>query len=219
MLRGTLALTMALVAASGCSRCGGPGDAAYTQWRPLLAAELTRAAIDRPDDLYKFLFQGVMGPAHAVPDAAHVRQWLSREWTEARGLPAVSRPPLLVPLRPDGNLVRIDLVRLRALLAAGGPAAEATALDTLAAAFTRTAGRWPKDQALLAELWHRAVADTALWRGRIAGSDLQHFQRELGDGWPAVHHSASYRQRHAPHYRVVAVDLLPASWRVPGETP
>lgn len=192
---------------------GGPSSAdtaTYAAWRPLLAAELARGSVDSPRDLYKFLHQGVLGPAHAVPDAAHARGWLDREWAELDELAAAGRPPLLLPLRPDGRLARLDLVRLRDL--ARGD--ESTALDTVAAAFASTGQRWPRDPELLAGLWTAAVADSALWRGRIAPAELASFTRELEGAWPAVHHSDAYRRRNAPHYRVVDPRLLPAAWRL-----
>jgi len=204
----------ALVTVVGCGDGTGP-EVDYAHWRPLLVAELTGAAGDRPDDLYKFLHQGVMGPAHAVPDADHALGWLQGEWSETRSLAPQHRPPLLLPLRPDGRLVRLDLVRLRQLV--GG--AETAALDTLAAAFARTAQTWSRQPAQLAALWSAVQADTALWCDHFAAIDLDYLDRELGDSWPAVHHSESYRNRLAPHYRVVDPTLLPATWRQAGATP
>ena len=203
-------LLLILVTVVGC----GQGDAPavdYARWRPLLAAELARAAVDRPDDLYKFLYQGVMGPAHAVPNAAHALDWLQGEWAATRSLPPQPRPLLLSPLRPDGRLVRLDLVRLRELVAGAEPAA----LDLLAAAFARTAQTWSRDPELLARLWSAVKADTALWNDHFAAIDLQHLGRELGDAWPAVHHSESYRMRLDPHYRVVDPTFLPPAWTAP----
>ena len=204
----TLLLLVVLVTAVGCGDGAAP-DADYARWRPLLVAELNRAAVDRPDDLYKFLHQGVMGPAHAVPDAAHALGWLQGEWTESRGRSPQRRPPLLLPLRPDGRLVRLDLVRLRQLVVGAEPAA----LDTVAAAFANTAQTWTREPDRLATLWSAVKADTALWSDHFAAIDLDHLDRELGDSWPAVHHSESYRTRQAPHYRVVDPKLLPPEWR------
>ncbi len=199
--------------------CGDDAPLGYDQWRPLLAAELDRALIDSPDDLYKFLHQGIMGPAHAVPDAAHALGWLRREWDELPAVTPDDRPPLLAPLRPDGRLVRLDLARLRDLVAGAEPDAVSAALDTVAAAFVRTSQRWDREPALLADIWSAVKADTALWRGYFTSADLAALERERGHGWPAVHHSDSYRQHHAPHYRVVDPRSLPAVWRETGGRP
>jgi len=201
---------------TGCSS-DQAADETYARWRPLLAAELVRADITHPDDLYKFVFQGVMGPSHAVPDAAHARQWLDREWTVAKGQSPHQRPPLLLPLRPDGRLVRVDLVRLRQLVAGHGPEAEEAALETLAAAFSSTSQTWAHQSPELASLWTAVVQDKTLWQDRIAAIDLQHLTHEVETDWPAVHHSDHYRETRAPHYRVVDPNYLPAAWLEAGE--
>ena len=115
------------------------------------------------------------------------------------------RPPLLVPLRPDGRLVRVDLVRAREM------AGDVRGL--LAAAQARTAVTWPGDPPLLAALWGEVVADTALWAGRLDPDSLAVLTRTAAAaGWPAVHHGDAYRERWRPHYRVVDPALLPPGW-------
>ncbi len=178
----------------------------YAAWRPLLAREMAAHEVRDPHDLYKFLHQGVMGPGHAGVDSTHLRVWLDREWADLpAGGDAVARPPLLVPLRPDGRLVRVDLVRARDL--AGDPR------GLLAGAQARTAAAWQGDVPLFAALWQAAVADTALWCGRLDPDSLAAFtDRAAAAGWPAVHHGERYRERWQPHYRVVATELLPPGW-------
>jgi hypothetical protein len=186
----------------------------YQAWRPLLAAELVaHAGAVQAADLYKFLHQGVMGPAHAILDTARARTWLAREWHEAAGQPGDDRPPLLLPLRPDGRLVRVDLVRLAAL-AAGDH--EAAAREALLQAFAGTAATWSGSSATLAQLWSAALADTALWRGHLTADDLRAVEAAVAGQWPAVRHSEAYRERWRPHYRVVDRALLPPSWRDQG---
>ncbi|HOX25122.1 MAG TPA: hypothetical protein PLL30_05130 [Candidatus Krumholzibacteria bacterium] len=212
-----VAATLLIALIAGCRADEAPDG--YAAWRELLAAELDRTGADDPADLYKFLFQGVMGPAHAVDSAGEARRRLQDEWDAAGRLAPAGRPPLFVALRPDGRLVRVDLVRLRHLVAAEGPAAGPAALDTLAAAFTRTARRWRGDPDQLAALWSAAVADSALWRGRVAPGALRDLDREVRGVWPLIHHSARYAERWAPHYRVVEAALLPAVWLRAGGRP
>lgn len=186
----------------------------YPSWRPLLVAELAAHAGDiEAADLYKFLHQGVMGPAHAVLDTARARAWLEREWREAVRQPAGDRPPLLASLRPDGRLVRVDLVRLAAR-AAGGT--ESAARDTLLQAFVRTAADWAGSQAVLSQLWSAALADTVLWQDHLSGDDLLAVDAAVTGQWPAVRHSEAYRERWRPHYRVVDRALVPVSWQEQG---
>ena len=200
----------------------GSAAADYAAWRPLLAAELERSAgAVQAEDLYKFLHQGVLGPAHAVVDTIRVRAWLQREWTETGTLPVAGRPPLLLPLRPDGSLVRVDLVRLQELTRdhGPGPAAAAGFQETVLEAFTATAATWPRRPDDLASLWQAVLADTTLWRDHLTGEALLALTRDVSENWPAVHHSQAYRVRWRPHYRVVDRGRLPGAWRQFEETP
>jgi hypothetical protein len=178
----------------------------YAAWRPLLADELVTHAVSDPRDLYKFLYQGVMGPGHAGADSAHLRLWLDREWVELPpDDPAAPRPPLLVPLRPDGRLVRVDLTRAREL------AGDVRGL--LAGAQARTAAAWLGELRTFVGLWGAVVADTALWAGRLDPDSLAAVTRDAAAaGWPAVHHGEAYRERWSPHYRVVDPAWLPPEW-------
>lgn len=179
----------------------------YDAWRPLLARELAVQDLRDARDLYKFVYQGTMGPQHAGADSASLRPWLDREWAAlpAEAVTTTPRPPLLAPLRPDGALVRVDLVRARGL--ADDPR------GVLAAAQARTAAAWGADTTALVDLWTQVVADTALWAGRLDPDSLAAFTRATADaGWPAVHHSAAYAARWQPHYRVVAPSFLPPGW-------
>lgn len=202
-------------------------DAVYARWRPLLqheAAEPGAAA----EDVYKLLFQGLLGPAHAGIDSAGALAWLREEWARARreaAAPAADAAPAtapLEPIRPDSLLVRVHLGPLLARALRGVPAAAessvtAGALARLAGAFARTAAVWRGAPDLLPALWGRAAADTALWGGAAGAARAADLGAAMAAaGWPARHHSAGYAARRAPHYRVVARDLLPAPWREGG---
>lgn len=215
---------------------GPPGeelDSLYLGFRALLQRELMARDVTRPDDLYKFLFQAVMGPGHAVSEEGALG-WLESEW---QGLPAVSAGaagpdsptsgkaawPLLQPLRPDGQLVRVHLLPLRNLVGTGVPPSElepvfSLARERLAIAFARTAADWLTERGLLRGLWVRVVEDQPLWQERFAVKEMDDFTAEVErNGWPAVHHSEEFRFRWAPHYRVVASALLPPAWRLAAE--
>ncbi len=196
-------------------------DDLYAAFRPLLARELEERRVDDPADLYKFLYQAVMGPAHAGLTEAGAREWLDREWEEMAGEPASPADgwPLWEPLRPDGQLGRLHLQPLRRLLAEGVPAgersaSEAAARERLAGAFAHTAVQWRPEPGILRGLWARVAVDDSLWSRCFSVEQVTRLSGELSAaGWPAVHHSRSYGERWRPHYRVVAKVLLPAAWR------
>lgn len=236
-----LAVAVAVAAASPASPAGPAGASAaaeraeagvgprqdadvacaYGEWRPLLGRQLAERRLDDPVDLYKFLFQGVMGPRHAGLTEAAALAWLEREWAElpAAGTDtAAATEPLAEPLRPDGRLVRLNLLPLRELVTAGLPPADRAAAETgarraLARAFAATAREHRPRPRLLACLWTAAVADTSLWRGRLPADSLAALGHRLAAaGWPAVHHGERYVERWRPHYRVVDPRRLPAAW-------
>jgi len=196
-------------------------DDLYATYRPLLVRELEELAIDQPADLYKFLYQGVMGPAHADVSEAAALSWLQREWQQIlaqSGKAVRDRLPLCVPLRPDSQLVRIHLEPLAELVTAGVPPTEreqilALTWERLALAFSRTATTWAPDLRMLRGLWERIVADHPLWVEHFTPQALADFTREVNDaGWPPVHHSDAFRTTWDPHYRVVARSQLPPTW-------
>ena len=148
-------------------------------------------------DAYKWLFQATQGGEHAVSDETGPRRWLDAEW-ESLGA-ADPDEPLLVPLRPDGSLVRVNLRPYRA--AAGSR-------DALLAAFVASARRFEPRRDELDAAWR--LLGELLRRAPMGGITLGAWERldaELRSaGFPAVHHSAAYERAYRPAYRVVLRD-------------
>jgi hypothetical protein len=210
------------VATGGAPAKGGApavdDSGAYARWRPLLVE--TVATGGEPRDVYKLLYQGIMGPAHAASDPAEMRAWLRGECEQLaiEPEPPAPSPPVMEPVRPDSQLVRIHLRPLLRQIDRGvapdrRERARDEALERLAAAFCRTAETWHGDVGEVCRLWHSAVADRALWTDPARQRAAAGLSAELAaQGWPAVHHSSAWTDRHAPHYRVVARSLVPAAW-------
>lgn len=148
-------------------------------------------------DLYKFLHQAMFGPGHAITDPTQARAILA---SEIAGL----GPPGLAEswcdtLGGDPILVRVNL---RPFVA--------NAFDTgeLIESFVATANAIrgdPKQMGIALELvvgWLRSDNKKDL------AQELQTLGREMEkQGYPAVHHSAEYRQAYSPAYRVVEGSL------------
>lgn len=157
----------------------------------LLDAHVARYPLMVWQDAYKLLFQGILGPKHLVtaPEAFETR--LLAEYT---AVPPATDELLYEPVRPDGRLLRVHLRPFKAhggdpdrLLAACFAAARMPwgAPSELAAVWTdvaqaRRAGRWPQ---------LGVVTAFSAW---LAAS-----------GYPAVHHSAQYREVYRPAYRLI----------------
>lgn len=164
----------------------------------LLSAHLARYPAMQLDDIYKLLHQSALGPGHSVTNPAAARKRLEEEIATLDSKDNANEGQDVIS--PDGRLARIHL---RTYLAAGGSA------DALSRAFVETANTY-------------AGAPDKLVRfcgclGDLAQSGAIPFERApleryfsmiAQDGYPAIHHSETYRLAYHPAYRVVAVDLL-----------
>ena len=169
----------------------------------ILAAHAARYPLMQVQDLYKLIYQGVMGCEHAMVDADHAREWLSRE-VEAMGVGPDE--PVLDPISAGGRIIR---VHLRPYLAAGGD------LESSLAAFIRTAEVFHGTAAELQSAWALAERMAEAGELRFPAAELRaFFTRMEGENYPAAHHSAAYRQSYRPAYRVILRKILFPSCRV-----
>ena len=153
-----------------------------------------------PRDVYKLLYQGVLGPEHNIEDKTAFRERLLAGFAS---LEARQGERLYEPVRPDGSLVRINLRRFKleygdldwliaACLAAGrqkwGELEELkSAWDTFFGLCQE--GRWPG-------FGPTSVSECSVW--------LQ------ARGYPAEHHSPAYRSCRQPSYRLIGKTALSA---------
>lgn len=151
----------------------------------------------RVEDAYKWLFQATRGGEHAVADDTGPRRWLDAEWLTLG--PPLPGEPLVVPLRPDGALVRLNL---RPYRVRGG------SKDALLAAFVASARGFRSDPASFLAAWEEL-------RRRLARSPRGHLTLEAWErldaearraGYPAVHHHEAYAASLRPSYRVLTAD-------------
>jgi hypothetical protein len=165
-------------------------------WPGLLREHLARHPQARAQDLYKLLYQGVMGAEHAVADAEAVERGLAREM-DAVELDGAE--PLTEPCNPEGTLVRVNL---RPYKAQGGSASE------LAQAFIRTAQEARPEPERLAELLGQ-LGSADLGNARVQ-AELRSLRLLLAQrGYPPMSHSDAYRETYRPAYRLVLARLLP----------
>ncbi len=164
----------------------------------LIEEQRARYAEMAVGDAYKLLFQGVRGPEHLIASA---EDFAARLRAEYAALPAAEDAPLWEAVRPDGALGRLNL---RPFKARGGT------LEWLIAAVLRTAARRWGTLAELQAAWATflALCREGRWR-QFPPDEVRGFSAWLeAQGWPAVHHSAAYRQAHRPAYRLIAQSEL-----------
>lgn len=176
-------------------------DIDRARFQEILVRQLERYPEMEVQDLYKLLHQAALGPGHAVDDPAQARAWLEREIADLPQEPA--NEPQIDTLSAETGLVRVNL---RPFLRSGGDPEE------LLAAFVRTANEYHGNSQLLECSWGLAIEMAEKGELPFSIEELREFfimMKALG--FPAIHHSAAYRQAYRPAYRVLHLQFLSSS--------
>ncbi len=158
----------------------------------LIDSHLALYPLMRAQDVYKLLYQGLLGPEHLVANAQAFRTRLLAEY---ESVVPDAHEPLYEHVRPDGRLLR---AKLRPIKAQGG-----NPDLLLAACLQATAMAWETPGALRAA-WGAVTAAHLSDRW----PEIEHltpFSAWLAaHDYPPVHHSGRYREAYRPSYRLVA---------------
>jgi hypothetical protein len=149
----------------------------------------------RIEDAYKWLFHATQGGEHAITSIEGPRQWLEGEWkTLQKPHPGEK---LIVPLRPDGSLVRLNL---RPFKARGG------SKERLLTAFVSSAKSFKATKSSFIEAWNLLGARLKKARiGKLTSPEWLRMDKEMRPlGFPACHHSEAYEKAYRPAYRVLS---------------
>jgi hypothetical protein len=168
-----------------------------TETLAALDAHLDRHPAAEADDLYKLIHQAVAGPGHAIDDPAAARRWLERE---IAGLaPSAHHDPLCERIGGDPTMVR---VHLRPFVAGGFDPGD------LADAFMQTGATVRTDPVRLESALAAAIGHVRDTRSVDLADALEALRADLSArGFPAVHHSRTFRESYAPAYRIVTKGL------------
>jgi hypothetical protein len=148
-------------------------------------------------DIYKLIYQAAMGPGHAISNEQKAREWLE---TEINQLEPFEDESMIEEINEAKGLVRVNL----------RPYIKEKRNETeLLHAFIETANSFKQDLNELKEIWKSAeyLSEKGLIRFKKAEMKDFFMTAEEG-GFPAIHHSDSYRQAYKPAYRVVLKKLL-----------
>ena len=163
----------------------------------ILALQCKRYPLMEVQDIYKLIHQASMGSEHGVQDLDVTRAFLEREVNELADGP---EEPIQDIISADGRIARINL---RPYLASNA------SLGKLFDAFVRTANEFEGSTLRLKRYWAYAELMTGEGSFTFSQAALRTFfdQMEV-QGFPAVHHSASYATAYQPAYRVVLYEFL-----------
>ena len=145
-------------------------------------------------DVYKLLFQGVMGVAHILEDRESAWTWLAEEF-EGLDASELMEESLLERVSVDGGIVRVNLRPFKRL---------GLSLERLFEAMLRSAERISADKERFVRLWKSFM-------GLVKAGKLDYDYERLiefdgtvmAGGYPPVHHSRAYAKANKPAYRVV----------------
>jgi hypothetical protein len=152
-------------------------------FQTILANHQSRYPLMQARDVYKLIHQAVLGSEHAIPNPQTARTRLDEE------LQRLANPhpePAIDPISPDGEMVRVHLF---AFVAQGGQ------VEHLLESFLRTGREYHGASYLLETYLQAAVPLVPDLRDILPSLQVQ--------GYPALHHSAAYREHYCPAYRVV----------------
>lgn len=150
-------------------------------------------------DIYKLVFQGVMGSEHLISSPEGFIRYLVEE---LEPLQADPHERLLEAIHPGECLFRINLRPFKA---------HPVDLDVLIPLLLETARSFTGDRGVLQDTWMDFVQ--ACENGSISGFDISQLHQFTtwveGLGFPAVHHSEVYEREYKPAYRIISAECLP----------
>jgi hypothetical protein len=161
----------------------------HLSWYPLMELQ----------DVYKLLYQGVMGAEHLMPSREEYTRYLEAEFE-----PLLPDPTerLLEPVRPDGALYRLNLRPYKA---------RHLSLDQLISYLVETANVVKCTKSGFITAW--AEFTQLCLQGQIQQFDAKaideftHWLEQIG--YPALHHSETYGREYIPAYRLIADRSIP----------
>lgn len=160
----------------------------HLRWYPLMELR----------DIYKLLFQSVMGAEHLIHSAEEYSLYLQTEFEHLLPDP-LGR--LLEPIRPDQSLLRVNLRPYKSYQ---------RCVDGLTPALLQTAGLFTGNPAVLRTTWKEFIH--LCERGELADFDINEIQQFTswleGLKYPAIHHSEVYRREYQPAYRLIAAQFI-----------
>ena len=163
----------------------------------VINAHLARRPAQEPLDVYKLLYQGILGPEHLI---ASPQDFEARLVSEVQSIAAIEDEPLWESIRPDGTLGRLNL---RPFKARDGD------IRALNAACLQTVTQVWGTKEMPRAVWNDFVAACRSGRWPLSWLDIQHLSKWLDEhNFPAVHHTV----------RPIAKNTLrPIGWSIVAE--
>jgi len=145
-------------------------------------------------DVYKLMFQGVMGVAHILEDREQARRYLANEFAGV-DVSEFLDEPLVEDVSVGDGVVRINLRPFKRF---------GLSLDRLFEVMVASAEKLKEDKERFIMLWKRFIELVKAGRLDFDYEALVEFDRTMRDkGYPPIHHSKEYVKTNKPAYRVM----------------
>jgi hypothetical protein len=165
---------------------------------PLIELHLSWYPLMELRDVYKLIYQMVMGAEHLMPSREEYTKYLAAEFEPLQPDPTER---LLEPVRPDGALYRLNLRPYKA---------RRLGLDKLISYLLETAHVITGTKPELLAAWDEFTQ--LCLQGQIQqfdGVTIEQFNQWLERiEYPALHHSETYGREYRPAYRLIAAEFL-----------
>lgn len=160
----------------------------HLHWYPLMEVQ----------DIYKLLYQGLMGSEHGVASQEEYTYFLEKEYESVQSNPAQQ---LFEPVRADGALYRINLRPLKS---------RKMHLDELVPLLIETAGVVRATKLDLRNTWELFTnLFSQMHLSTIDVANLENFTQHLEKmDYPVMHHSQLYSQAYMPAYRLIGAAFI-----------
>ena len=160
----------------------------HLSWYPLMELR----------DIYKLLYQGVMGSEHLLSSEEEFTRYLRDEFEQIQPDPILR---LLEQIRADGILLRLNLRRYKS---------RQLMLDVLPPFLIKTAQLITGTKVELRATWKIFVL--LCHQGQFINFSpitVDRFSRRLDElDYPAMHHSETYKREYQPAYRLISTSYI-----------
>ncbi|MCD6204811.1 MAG: hypothetical protein J7L22_04025 [Candidatus Marinimicrobia bacterium] len=145
-----------------------------------------------PDDIYKLVYQGMLGPGHLGTERLRIENYLKQELSSVE---PDADADLEEVISPDSLYIRINLKKMKAM---------GLSEEMLVNAIIRSVKKAPHTKSEFIRTWRKLVQMVESDKIRIDKQNFSEFNTYIiENNYPVVHHSEIYKQTYTPSYRVV----------------
>jgi len=165
-------------------------------WNNLIKEHLVLYPRMQPDDVYKLVYQGIMGPGHLGNDTTQIANYLK---DELNSIESSEDEGLFEDITPDSSYIRINLKRFKY---------ENLDPALLVKIIAQSADIPKRARSRLVKVWSnicQEVENGTIPLNKTAFRQFDQFVKK--NDYPVIHHSPEYIQEYQPAYRVVSRNI------------